>query len=400
MASGNHPSITRRDLLVGGSATIAGTAIGGSVGWLAGGKEQAPPPASGNLINCHGEHQAGIEMPNQALVNFIALDLKATTTRSEMPGWMELLTQDIESLTSASPTLADPSPELARSESNLTVTVGFGPSMFEKLALGHLAPPNFAQIPKLAIDALRDEYSGGDVLIQVASNDPLALSNATRTLVRDSEYFAAVRWIQTGFSGKPIKGEGHSRNLMGQIDGTDNPELGSADFENLVWINGSPTWLRGGTQMVIRRIRMKLDMWDSLGREQKEAAIGRKLTNGAPLGSDRISDPPNFSLKQANGMLAIPEVAHIRRASSQNLTERFFRRPFNYSVQESPNEAADAGMLWVAYAKDLRTQYLPVQQRLAEFDLLNLWTEPIGSAVFAVPGGFRSGEFLAERLFT
>lgn len=41
-----------------------------------------------------------------------------------------------------------------------------------------------------------------------------------------------------------------------------------------------------------------------------------------------------------------------------------------------------------------------MQARLAELDLLNQWTTPIGSAVFAVPRGIREGEFLAQDLFT
>ncbi|MDO8107879.1 Dyp-type peroxidase, partial [Isoptericola sp. b441] len=41
-------------------------------------------------------------------------------------------------------------------------------------------------------------------------------------------------------------------------------------------------------------------------------------------------------------------------------------------------------------------QFLPVQRRLAELDLLNRWTTPIGSAVFWVPPGARAGEVLGQ----
>ena len=59
----------------------------------------------------------------------------------------------------------------------------------------------------------------------------------------------------------------------------------------------------------------------------------------------------------------------------------------------------ESGLLWTAYAKDLSKQYLPVQQRLAKFDLLNKWTTPKGSSVFAIAAGFKPGEVLAEKLF-
>ena len=55
-------------------------------------------------------------------------------------------------------------------------------------------------------------------------------------------------------------------------------------------------------------------------------------------------------------------------------------------------------MLWTAYMAEL-DQYIPVQQRLADFDLLNMWTVPIGSSVWAIPGGVGESEVLAARLF-
>jgi dye decolorizing peroxidase len=44
-------------------------------------------------------------------------------------------------------------------------------------------------------------------------------------------------------------------------------------------------------------------------------------------------------------------------------------------------------------------QFVPVQQRLADLDLLNEWTTPIGSTVFAMPPGTESGEFIGATLF-
>jgi dye decolorizing peroxidase len=59
----------------------------------------------------------------------------------------------------------------------------------------------------------------------------------------------------------------------------------------------------------------------------------------------------------------------------------------------------DVGLLWTAYMKNIE-QYIPVQQRLAKFDLLNKWTVPIGSSVFAIAGGVAPGEVIAEKLFS
>jgi dye decolorizing peroxidase len=67
-------------------------------------------------------------------------------------------------------------------------------------------------------------------------------------------------------------------------------------------------------------------------------------------------------------------------------------------VGAQPNQL-ESGLLWTAYAADITKQYVPVQTRLAEFDLLNQWTTPVGSAVFALARGVEPGQILAEELF-
>jgi dye decolorizing peroxidase len=148
---------------------------------------------------------------------------------------------------------------------------------------------------------------------------------------------------------------------------------------------------------------MNLETWDSLGRTQKEQTIGRYLHNGAPLNGKNERDPIDFEATNELGLKVVPEFAHIRRASAKNMDELFFRRPFNYQVVSADQEATpgnlESGLLWTAYAKNLSKQYVPVQERLASFDLLNQWTTPVGSATFAIARGVKPGEILAEELF-
>ncbi|MEN9965632.1 MAG: hypothetical protein RJA60_629, partial [Actinomycetota bacterium] len=139
------------------------------------------------------------------------------------------------------------------------------------------------------------------------------------------------------------------------------------------------------------------------GREQKEQTIGRNLHNGAPLNGKNERDPIDFEATNEFGQKLIPEFAHIRRASAKSMDELFFRRPFNYQAvsadQQSTPGNLESGLLWTAYAKNLSKQYVPVQERLASFDLLNKWTTPVGSATFAIARGVKPGEILAEELF-
>ena len=398
--------VSRRGFLVGtaGSAVAAGTSgtLIGSATAATNARREAVTATANASVSFYGPHQAGIELDLQAVSNFVAFDLKPGVNRESMRRWMSLLTDDISRLTRGLPVLADPSPELAIGPARFTANVGFGPALFDKIGLKQLKPESLRDLPQFNTDALRPEFSGGEVLLQIAADDPIVLSHGTRALVRDSMPFASVRWVQSGFAHSPgmiPTGLTH-RNLMGQVDGTENPALGSQDFNDLVWVEDGPSWLQGGTLLVFRRIAMQLDTWDQLGTPEKEEVVGRKLSNGAPLTGVLETDKPDFEARHANGLKVIPDFAHIRRASPQAPGERFFRRPFSYELGMTPEGTPDVGLLWTAYQRDIDAQFLPVQRRLDELDLLNQWTLPIGSAVFAIAGGVSEGEDLAQALFS
>jgi len=323
----------------------------------------------------------------------MAFDISPSTNKADLAKWAELITDDIERLTSGKPVLADPSAEFAGTPARLTVTVGFSPALLRKI--GAESPAGFGQLPSFKIDRLKPEYSDGDILIQVSTDDPIALFYASRALSRDTESFAKPRWVQQGFSNAAgVTRTGQTqRNLMGQVDGTDNPVPGTAQFDRQVWISAGPAWAIGGTQLVLRRIQMNLDTWDRLSTDSKEGVIGRKLSNGAPLGKQNETDIPDFEAEDENGIKVIPPYAHIRKAAGKP-EQQFFRRPFNYEV---PGE--EAGLLWTAYCANVEDQYVPIQTALDEGDLLNLWTTPVGSSVWILPKGFKQGQVLAAELF-
>ena len=353
-------------------------------------------------LTFHGDNQMGIEADLQAVTNFISLDIKPGSNRASMLRFMSLLTDDIFRLSRGEPVLADPAPELAIGAARFSAYVGFGPTLFEKLGLESKMPIGFGKLPAFKVDQLQDKYSSGDVLIHIAADDPVVLAHGTRGLVRDAMPFASVRWVQSGFAHTPgmvPPGITH-RNLMGQVDGTANPKLGTEDFDKVVWIEDGPSWIQGGTLLAFRRIAMQLDTWDQLGTSSKEEVIGRKLSNGAPLTGDVESDIPDLGARHPNGLSVIPEFAHIRRAAPANLDERIFRRPFSYEAGISSAGSVDVGLLWTAYQRNMENQFIPIQRRLDELDLLNKWTVPIGSAEFAIAGGVRPGEVIAEALFS
>ena len=90
----------------------------------------------------------------------------------------------------------------------------------------------------------------------------------------------------------------------------------------------------------------------------------------------------------------------MRRARTDNPAEKFLRRPLSYDAGIRADGTSNVGLLFAAYMANIEKQYLPVQQRLADLDLLNTWTTPIGSAVFAIPPGCQPGGYIGEGLLS
>lgn len=416
---------SRRQLLLGGAAAGLGAAAaigadqfvrsGGLASALdsaaeavggAGGAGEGPDARGGGALHgpstvpFSGEHQAGIDIVPQSFSSYIALDLRPETDRDAIGRMLRILTDDAARLTQGEAALADSEPELASVPARLTVTFGFGPELVRRAAGEQALPAWLGPLPAFSIDRLENRWNDGDLLLEVAADDPVTIAHASRMLLKDSRRFATLRWRQDGFR-RAVGSERPGttmRNLFGQVDGTVNAQPGTDDFAELVWIRDG--WLAGGTSYVIRRIRMELDTWDELDRPGREASIGRRLDTGAPLTGVNEHDEPDFSATNAAGFPVIGAFAHVRRARSDNPRERFVRRTYNYEIAPSggPDAFSDAGLIFGAFQADVSAQFVPIQRRLDELDLLNEWTTPVGSAVFAVPPGCAPGGFIGETL--
>lgn len=391
---------TRRQFLLGGAVAGVGAAVavGADLALTRADTEApaAPAPLNGSLtVPFHGVHQAGIDTAAQAHGSFVALDLRPEVDRDALRRLLRILTDDAARLTQGRGALADSEPELAVAPARLTVTFGFGQALVARA--GGSTPAWLAPLPAFRVDRLQPEFSDGDLLLQIAADDPLTVAHAQRMLLKDARSFATVRWIQQGFRrahGTERPGT-TMRNLFGQVDGTSNPQPGTEDFDRVVWSDDG--WLAGGTGMVLRRIRMDLDTWDRLDRGGREASVGRTLGDGAPLTGTSEFDEPDFDATTAIGFPVIPAFAHIRRARGDG-AERIFRRAYNYDERPAGDGVSESGLLFAAFQADVARQFVPMQQRLDALDLLNEWTVPIGSAVFAVPPGCAEGGYIGETL--
>lgn len=387
--------ISRRALLGAGALAAGITGVGLTA--TAGARGLGQPVATTEPF--HGVHQGGVATPPQAYTTLAALDLRPERAdRSTLRSIMRLWTEDAARLTQGVPALADTEPELAADPARLTVTVGYGPDLFDAVGLSALRPPTLQPLPPFAVDRLETRWCGGQLLLQLCADNLLTLSHAYRVLTKNVRSMATVRWIQRGYRHPANASPGAPmRNVMGQIDGTVN--LDGTALDDHVWDRGADRpWFAGGTILVLRRIRAEMDTWDEVDRHSKELFVGRRLDTGAPLTGSRETDEPDFTAA-VNGIRVIPENSHIALARHRSGDEQFLRRPYNYDdTPSSSDELSDSGLLFLAYQRDPARQFVPVQQRLADADALNAWITPVGSAVFAILPGAPEGGYLGQPL--
>ncbi|GHJ60533.1 peroxidase [Nocardioides sp. OK12] len=400
------PRVSRRRFLGYVGSTGVGAAAGArgvpGVGGAGGPPASSAPAAAGapgRTIKPWGAHQPGVATAQTEVTELVALDLRADVDREALGRLMRLWTGDIEALTAGRGAPGDPAPWLSQPASDLTITVGVGPDACRPGLFG-AGPDGFAAVPPMSRDRLQERWSGGDLLVVVTGRDGTTVAHAVRRLVADAAPFARARWRQagswnpTGPDGRPQTG----RNLFGQVDGSGNPHPGSPLFDSTVWVREG-RWA-GGSTLVVRRIRMDLDTWDELTRDEQERSVGRALADGAPLTGGMEVDELDLSAR-SQGRLVVPVDAHARRAHpSLNGGRRMFRKGANYTreVETEQGVEVESGLVFLAYQADLLDQFVPVQRMLDESDQLNEWTTAIGSATFAVLPGFEQGSWLGEQL--
>jgi deferrochelatase/peroxidase EfeB len=409
---------TSRRRFLGGALGTAGVVAAGGAGFGAA-RATEPDAAAGRArtVPFYGTHQAGIATAAQDRLAFAAFDV---TTRdvdalARMLGtWAAAAAQLTRGLpvgaveTSPHAPPIDTGEAMGLSAAQLTITVGFGPSMFDdRFGLAGKRPAALAEIPPLPGDTLDPARSGGDLCVQACADDPTVAFHAIRNFARLARGTAVLRWSQLGFgrTSSTSTGQQTERNLMGFKDGTNNIKgEDSAALDEFVWVGAETDqpWMTGGSYLVTRRIRMLIESWDTDFLADQEQVFGRFKTSGAPLTGHDEFDPVDLDAKR-NGRPVIPLDAHIRLAApATNGGQRILRRGYSYTDGIDPETGLlDAGLFFICFQKDPRKQFVPIQRRLGGLDALNEYIRHTGSAVFAVPPGVSGpGDWWGAPLFT
>ncbi|MFF2512460.1 iron uptake transporter deferrochelatase/peroxidase subunit [Streptomyces sp. NPDC058086] len=402
-AGGSTPS--RRSLIGWGGAGLAlgAAAAGGAVAMTRTGNDVDPAGAeTGAAVAFHGAHQAGIATPVQDRLHFASFDVK-TDDRAEFVQMLKDWTAAARRMTEGHAVgegayggLAEAPPDdtgeaLGLKPSRLTLTIGFGPSLFEKygekFGLTGQRPEALVDLPAFPGDNLEKSRSDGDLCVQACADDPQVAVHAIRNLARIGFGKVAVRWSQLGFgkTSSTTPDAQTPRNLMGFKDGTRNIAGTEPDrLKKFVWVGEGegPAWMTGGSYLVARRIRMNIETWDRTSLQEQEDVFGRDKGEGAPVGKAKERDEPFLK--------AMKPDAHVRLAhpdSNDGVT--LLRRGYSFTDGTDGLGRLEAGLFFLAYQRDVRKGFIPVQRSLARSDALNEYIQHVSSAVFAVPPGVR-----------
>lgn len=420
----------RRAFLKAGAATAAAGALGAASTAHAAAHahraeaQQDPMTATEPFF---GEHQSGIVTPQQRHTYAAAFDL-TTDKRADVINLLREWTDAAARMTrgeAARPEKpgdggdenppADSGEALDLGPAGLTITFGFGPGLFmhegkDRYGLAGRRPAALIDLPRFNGDQLLPAKSGGDLYVQACANDPQVAFHAVRQLARIGYGAIQMRWGQAGFlSGARGK---TARNLMGFKDGTNNPAPSDpALMAQFVWAGAEgPAWMQSGTYTVVRRIRITLEHWDRMQLGFQEQVVGRHKLSGAPIGKQHEFDPVDLDAVDKDGNPVIPDNSHVRLSNpGSNDGQRLLRRAYSYNdstdfyIERWPpwrqETEFDAGLLFIAHQRDPRTAFVPINEKLAKFDLMNQFTTHVGSAIFACPPGAKPGSFIGAGLF-
>lgn len=388
----------RREFLKKAGIGGAGLALGlsGASAFFANKEQGSKNIADGQEeISFYGKHQAGITTPMQKNIYFVVLDLR-TTDKNELIQLFKDWTDYSQKLVNGELVKKDGSNALLPPNDTgetvglnpyrLTLTFGVSASFLTKLGLEKKRPKLFRDLPAFPKEQLREQYTGGDIVIQACADDEQVAFHAVRNLIRKGRNKVTMKWSQSGFAAIGDRME-TPRNLFGFKDGTANVTT-EKDFDKVVWAD-SQDWMKNGSYMAVRRIIMHLETWDRTNLQEQENTFGRYKESGAPFGKKNEFDKVDLSL--------LPVDSHVRLAKEVDLP--ILRRSYSYSDGIDPKTGQfDAGLLFIAFQKD-PDRFVKIQTNLGADDKMNEYVTHIGSGLFACFGGVKEGGYIGQDLF-
>jgi deferrochelatase/peroxidase EfeB len=274
-----------------------------------------------------------------------------------------------------------------------SVTIALGGSLFARLGKERLTPRGLSVMESFPGDVLRAERTGGDLLVQVGSDDAAVAARVADGL--ESVEGLVTRWRvpvsrpeNTVTSGRALM-----RNGFGFVEGHGNAEMSRAadpDEGILIGSAGEQGWVAGGSFMAVRVIQLATRLWDADPVVEQERIIGRRRDGGWLDGSEAFEEP-DFA-GDPEGVIT-PLASHVRRANPRDgsFEPRMLRRSWNYSM-DLPSGGVEDGLVFMSFQADLGAGFAGVQRRLAGQDLDRYLLTTGGGYYFVPPSPDRATE--------
>lgn len=413
----DRPGVSRRAMFGVGAGPLA---AGAAAGFFAHDPIAEAVGAESDIVDFFGRHQAGIVTEAQDRMCFAAVNV-LTDDRNELIDLLRQWTAAAANLSRGLPVVEDGvaggsrfAPPMDTGEAqglsagHLTVTIGFGRSLFtdadgrDRFGIADRLPPGLIELPHFPGDRLDEARTDGDLCIQACADDPQVAVHAVRNLIRMGFGIVSTRWMQLGFgrTASTSPAQETPRNLFGFKDGTANIRSDEEKALNEhVWVRDG-SWMNDGSYLVARRIRMHIETWDRESLDGQEQIFGRTKMTGAPLSGGEEFTEPDFAMAGAANLPIIPTTSHVHLAHpKQNGGTRILRRGYNYADGADAQGNLDAGLFFIAFVADPAGDYVPMQNRLAKEDALSEYLLHTGSGLFAIPPGVAEGGWIGQTLF-
>ena len=209
-------------------------------------------------------------------------------------------------------------------EAELTCVTGIGAALWDRLGVGP-RPAGLHPFRELAGPRHTAVATAGDLLFHIRAHRFDMCFELAQRLTDRLRGFAQVVDEVHGFRSFD------ERDVLGFVDGTENPEGGAAD--EAVLIGDEDPGFAGGSYVIVQKYVHDLVAWDALSTEQQELAIGRTKLNDIELPDE--DKPPNSHL--ALNVITGPD------GEEQQIMR--FNMPFGRVGQ------AEFGTYYIAYAR-------------------------------------------------